>query len=88
MKQEIILKSCLEAIPPCDILEILAHKKQDDAWHNSRLKSVIAYKLHQAGTRKIEISKLLNQTWNATASQIRNAPKLKNHPRYKHHFKP
>jgi hypothetical protein len=84
---EIILQVCQNAIPPVSGVEIMAEKTQKDTWNASRLKSIIASRMLEIGMTKTEISTYLGQSWNATASQIRNAPKLKNHPRYQHHFK-
>jgi hypothetical protein len=88
LPSEIIQKVCQNAIPPAIEVEIMAEKTQQDNWNASKLKSIIASKMLKIGMTKIEIATCLGQSWNATASQIKNAPKLKNHPRYKHHFKP
>jgi len=85
-QSEIIRQVCQNAIPQVIEIEIMAEATQKDNWNASRLKSIIASRLLEIGMTKTEISTYLGQTWNATASQIRNAPKLKNHPRYKHHF--
>jgi len=88
LPSEIILKVCQDAIPSINPLEVLKDSTGFDSWNASRLKSIIASRMLEIGMTKTEISTYLGQTWNATASQIRNAPKLKNNPRYKHHFKP
>jgi hypothetical protein len=88
LPSEIILKVCQDAIPSINPLEVLKDSTGFDSWNASRLKSIIASRMLEIGMTKTEISTYLGQTWNATASQIRNAPKLKKHPRYKHHFKP
>jgi len=85
---EIIRQVCRDAIPSTGPLEVLKDATGHDSWNASRLKSIIASRMLEIGMTKTEISTYLGQSWNATASQIRNAPKLKNHPRYKHHFKP
>jgi len=85
---EIIQKVCQNAIPPVSKTEIMAEKTQKDNWNASKLKSIIASQMLKIGMTKTEIATYLGQSWNATASQIKNAPKLKTHPRYKHHFKP
>jgi len=88
LPSEIIRNVCQNAIPPVSEVEIMAEKTQQDNWNASKLKSIIASKMLKIGMTKTEIATYLSQSWNATASQIRNAPKLKNHPRYKHHFEP
>jgi len=88
LPSEIIRNICQNAIPPVSGAEIMAEKTQQDNWNASRLKSIIASKMLEIGMTKTEIATYLGQSWNATASQIKNAPKLKNYPRYKHHFKP
>lgn len=88
LPSEIIRQVCQDAIPSTDPLEVLKDSTGCDSWNASRLKSIIASRMLEIGMTKTEISTYLNQTWNATASQIRNAPKLKNHPRYQHYFKP
>ena len=87
LPSEIIRQVCLDAIPSTDPLEILKDATGHDSWNASRLKSIIASRMLAIGMTKTEISTYLGQSWNATASQIRNASKLENHPRYKHHFK-
>ena len=86
LPSEIIRNVCQNAIPPVNEVEIMAENTQKDTWNASRLKSIIASRMLEIGMTKTEISTYLGQSWNATASQIKNAPKLKNHPRYKHHF--
>ena len=88
LPSEIIRDVCQNAIPPVSEVEIMAEKTQQDNCNASKLKSIIASRMLEIGMTKTEISTYLGQTWNATASQIRNVPKLKNNPRYKHHFKP
>jgi hypothetical protein len=87
LPSEIIRNVCQNAIPPVSEVEIMAENTQKDTWNASRLKSIIASQMLQIGMTKTEIATYLGQSWNATASQIKNAPKLKTHPRYKHHFK-
>ena len=88
LPSEIIRDVCQNAIPPMNEVEILAEVTQQDNCNASKLKSIIASRMLEIGMTKTEIATYLGQSWNATASQIKNAPKLKTHPRYKHHFKP
>jgi hypothetical protein len=88
LPSKIIRNVCQNAIPPVSEFEIMAENTQQDNWNASKIKSIIASKMLKIGMTKTEIATCLGQSWNATASQIKNAPKLKTHPRYKHHFKP
>ena len=88
LPSEIIRNVCQNAIPPVSEVEIMAENTQQDNCNASKLKSIIVSRMLQTGMTKTEIATYLCQSWNATASQIKNASKLKNHPRYKHHFKP
>jgi len=88
LPSEIIQQVCKNSIPSISPLEVIKDTTGRDSWNASRLKSIIASRMLEIGMTKTEIAIYLSQSWNATASQIRNSPRLKNHPRYKHHFKP
>lgn len=83
---EIIMLVCRNAIPPVDPLETIRCYNGGDSWNCSRLKTIMARKMHDLGMRTIDISRHLEQTWNATNHQIARSEKLKTNPKYQHLF--